>query len=88
MRDNKKSAKLVNMESELLSAYMESVADLNASMTIDHESQTMETRESPIDLAFKSGASFAIRTILIKYFGHTLEELNEKEKHELEGKKV
>lgn len=88
MRKNKTDAKLLSLEHDLLNSYMESVRDLNASMTINDDEQTLETSKSPIDLAFKSGASFMLRMILIKHFGHTKKELDEKEKLEFEGKKV
>lgn len=88
MRKNKTDAKLLSLEHDLLNSYFESVRDLNASMTINEDEQTLETSKSPLDLAFQSGAAITLRAILIKHFGHTKKELDEKEKFELEGKKV
>lgn len=88
MRKNKTDAKLLALKYGLLRTYLDSVKDLDASMTINEEEKTLETSQSPIDLAFKSGVSFMLRTILIEYFGYTKKELDAREKHELEGKKV
>ncbi len=89
MRDNKKSAKLIALHNDLLKSYDASVNELNNSITFMNDDHAIETTQSPLDLAFKSGSAFMIRMILIKYFGHTKEDLDKREEELItEGKKV
>lgn len=72
--------------------YINGLKDFNAKLKIvkegDKESLEILNDENPMQMSYNAGELGAMRAILIKYYGFKLEDLESREKWELEHEEV
>ena len=72
--------------------YIHGLKDFNAKMKVvkegDKESLEILNDENPMQMSYNAGELGAMRAILIKYYGFKLEDLESREKWELEHEEV
>ena len=70
----------------IYSDYINGLKDFNRKMNIikDGEDEALEVKDNPMQMSYNAGELGAMRAILIKYYGYKLEDLESREKWELE----
>lgn len=78
-----------SISAQIYSDYINGLKDFNRKMNIikDGEEESLEVKENPMQMSYNAGELGAMRAILIKYYGYKLEDLESREKWELEHDK-
>lgn len=75
-----------SISAKIYSDYINGLKDFNRKMNIikDGEDEVLEVKDNPMQMSYNAGELGAMRAILIKYYGYKLEDLESREKWELE----
>lgn len=78
-----------SISAKIYSDYINGLKDFNRKMNIikDGEGEALEVQDNPMQMSYNAGELGAMRAILIKYYGYKLEDLESREKWELEHDK-
>lgn len=90
MRRNKKlkvSPFKESISAKIYSDYINGLKDFNCKLKIVKEAddkEALEIDDNPMQMSYNAGELGAMRAILIKYYGYKLEDLESRERWELE----
>lgn len=90
MRKNKKlkvSPFKESISAKIYSDYINGLKDFNRKLKIIKEAddkEALELDDNPVQMSYRAGELGAMRAILIKYYGYKLEDLESRERWELE----
>lgn len=79
-----------SVSARIYSDYINGLKDFNRRLKIVKDSddqESLEIKDNPMQMSYNAGELGAMRAILIKYYGYKLEDLESREKWELEHDK-
>ena len=79
-----------SISAKIYSDYIKGLKDFNRKLKIVKEAdnkEALEIDDNPMQMSYNAGELGAMRAILIKYYGYKLEDLESREKWELEHDK-